>query len=109
MSFRSPVYVRKAQVILGKTNVPEFTLQGYTHNALFGTTRNPWDPRLTPGGSSGGAVAAVAAGLGPLAIGTDGGALYAGRQGMRGSSASNPRPDALRAPPVCPSSSTILK
>ena len=63
----------RGAVILGKTNVPEFTLQGYTHNVLFGTTRNPWNPRLTPGGSSGGAVAAVAAGLGPLAIGTDGG------------------------------------
>ena len=60
-------------VIVGKTNVPEFTLQGYAHNALFGTTRNPWDPRLTPGGSSGGAAAAVGAGLCPLAIGTDGG------------------------------------
>ena len=57
-----PVARLRAQgaVILGKTNVPEFTLHGYTHNALFGTTRNPWDPRLTPGGSSGGAVAAVA-------------------------------------------------
>jgi aspartyl-tRNA(Asn)/glutamyl-tRNA(Gln) amidotransferase subunit A len=63
----------RGAVIVGKTNVPEFTLQGYTHNALFGTTRNPWDRCLTPGGSSGGAVAAVAAGLGPLAIGTDGG------------------------------------
>lgn len=60
-------------VILGKTNVPEFTLHGYTDNALFGPTRNPWDPRLTPGGSSGGAVASVAAGLAPVAIGTDGG------------------------------------
>ncbi|MGE5159865.1 MAG: amidase [Betaproteobacteria bacterium] len=60
-------------VIVGKTNVPEFTLEGYTTNLLFGTTRNPWDTRLTPGGSSGGAVAAVAAGLGPLALGTDGG------------------------------------
>jgi len=60
-------------VIVGKTNVPEFTLEGYTTNLLFGTTRNPWDVRLTPGGSSGGAVAAVAAGLGPLAFGTDGG------------------------------------
>lgn len=70
-----PVGRLRAQgaVILGKTNVPEFTLEGYTHNALFGTTGNPWDPRLTPGGSSGGAVAAVAAGLGPVAIGTDGG------------------------------------
>lgn len=60
-------------VILGKTNAPEFTLDGYTGNLLFGTTRNPWDLRLTPGGSSGGAVASVAAGLTPLAIGTDGG------------------------------------
>ncbi|MDI5933443.1 amidase [Halomonas kalidii] len=60
-------------VILGKTNVPEFTLEGYTDNPLFGVTRNPWNRELTPGGSSGGAVAAVAAGFGPLAIGTDGG------------------------------------
>jgi aspartyl-tRNA(Asn)/glutamyl-tRNA(Gln) amidotransferase subunit A len=60
-------------VTLGKTNVPEFTLQGYTDNRLFGPTRNPWDLRLTPGGSSGGAVASVASGMVPLAIGTDGG------------------------------------
>jgi aspartyl-tRNA(Asn)/glutamyl-tRNA(Gln) amidotransferase subunit A len=60
-------------IILGKTNVPEFTLQGYTDNALFGPTRNPYDLMLTPGGSSGGAVAAVATGMGPIAIGTDGG------------------------------------
>jgi aspartyl-tRNA(Asn)/glutamyl-tRNA(Gln) amidotransferase subunit A len=60
-------------VILGKTNVPEFTSQGYTDNPLFGPTRNPYDLALTPGGSSGGAVAAVATGMGPLAIGTDGG------------------------------------
>ncbi|MDP5290988.1 amidase [Oceanimonas sp. CHS3-5] len=60
-------------VILGKTNVPEFTLEGYTDNPLFGVTRNPWNPGLTPGGSSGGAVASVAAGLAPLALGTDGG------------------------------------
>lgn len=60
-------------VIIGKSNAPEFTLQGYTDNEMFGPTRNPWDLRLTPGGSSGGAVAGVAAGLTPLAIGTDGG------------------------------------
>jgi aspartyl-tRNA(Asn)/glutamyl-tRNA(Gln) amidotransferase subunit A len=60
-------------VILGKTNVPEFTVHGFTDNALFGTTGNPWNPLLTPGGSSGGAVAAVASGMGPLALGTDGG------------------------------------
>lgn len=60
-------------IILGKTNVPELTLEGYTRNDLFGVTRNPWDARLTPGGSSGGAAAGVAAGLVPAAIGTDGG------------------------------------
>jgi aspartyl-tRNA(Asn)/glutamyl-tRNA(Gln) amidotransferase subunit A len=60
-------------IFLGKTNVPEFTLQGYTDNRLFGCTRNPWRPALTPGGSSGGAVAAVASGMAPLALATDGG------------------------------------
>jgi aspartyl-tRNA(Asn)/glutamyl-tRNA(Gln) amidotransferase subunit A len=60
-------------LILGKTNVPEFALEGYTGNPVFGVTRNPWDTRLTPGGSSGGAVAAVASGIAPLAIGQDGG------------------------------------
>lgn len=60
-------------VIVGKTNVPAFTLEGYTDNAVFGPTGNPWNVALTPGGSSGGAVAAVAAGLVPLAIATDGG------------------------------------
>ncbi len=60
-------------VILGKTNLPEFAMQGYTGNRRWGTTFNPWNTALTAGGSSGGAVAAVAAGCGPLAIGTDGG------------------------------------
>lgn len=60
-------------VFLGKTNVPEFTLQGYASNLLFGTTRNPHAPDMTPGGSTGGGAAAVAAGIGPVAIGTDGG------------------------------------
>lgn len=60
-------------IVLGKTNVPEFTLQGFTDNLLFGPTRNPWNLALTPGGSSGGAVACVAAGIGPVALGTDGG------------------------------------
>ena len=60
-------------LIVGKTNVPEFTLEGYTDNPLFGVTRNPWNTLLTPGGSSGGAVASVCAGCTPLAIGTDGG------------------------------------
>jgi len=60
-------------LILGKTNVPEFANDGYTGNPVFGVTGNPWAPALTPGGSSGGAVAAVAAGIAPLAIAQDGG------------------------------------
>ncbi len=74
-------------VIVGKTNVPEFTVQGITENVLFGATRNPWNPALTPGGSSGGAVGAVAAGIGPLALCTDGGGSIrrpAGHTGLVG-------------------------
>ena len=60
-------------IMLGKTNTPTLGWVGVTDNLLFGPTRNPWSLGHTPGGSSGGAGAAVAAGLGPLAIGTDGG------------------------------------
>lgn len=60
-------------VIIGKTNTPPIAMMGITDNILFGPTRNPWDVSLTPGGSSGGSAAAVAAGLVPLALGTDGG------------------------------------
>ena len=59
-------------VLLGKTNTPEFGIKGTTDNLLTGITRNPWNTKLTPGGSSGGAAAAVASGMGPLALGTDG-------------------------------------
>jgi aspartyl-tRNA(Asn)/glutamyl-tRNA(Gln) amidotransferase subunit A len=60
-------------VLLGKTTTPEFGWKGVTDSPLTGVTRNPWDPARTTGGSSGGAAAAVASGLGPLALGTDGG------------------------------------
>jgi aspartyl-tRNA(Asn)/glutamyl-tRNA(Gln) amidotransferase subunit A len=60
-------------IILGKTNTPEFGHKAVTDNPVFGLSRNPWSPAHTPGGSSGGGAAAVAAGLGPLAVGTDGG------------------------------------
>jgi aspartyl-tRNA(Asn)/glutamyl-tRNA(Gln) amidotransferase subunit A len=59
-------------ILLGKTTTPEFGCKGETNSALTGITRNPWDPTKTPGGSSGGTAAAVAAGLGPLGVGTDG-------------------------------------
>src|SRR6059036_2285506 len=60
-------------IMLGKTNTPTLGWVGVTDNLLFGVTRNPWSLERTPGGSSGGASAAAAAGLGPLHIGTDGG------------------------------------
>jgi aspartyl-tRNA(Asn)/glutamyl-tRNA(Gln) amidotransferase subunit A len=84
-------------IIFGKTNVPEFTVQGYTDNLVFGPTRNPWNTELTPGGSSGGAVAAVAAGIGPIAFGTDGGgsirrpASHTGLVGFKPSRGAVPR------------------
>lgn len=59
-------------VLLGKTTTPEFGCKGETNSPATGITRNPWNTGHTPGGSSGGAAAAVAAGLGPLAVGTDG-------------------------------------
>jgi Asp-tRNA(Asn)/Glu-tRNA(Gln) amidotransferase A subunit family amidase len=58
-------------VILGKTNTPEFALSGVTANRLGPPTANPWDLRRSAGGSTGGGAAAVAAGFGPLCIGTD--------------------------------------
>jgi amidase len=60
-------------VILGKTNTPEFGTTAFTESDLNGATRNPWNLERTPGGSSGGAAAALAAGLTPIAHGTDGG------------------------------------
>jgi aspartyl-tRNA(Asn)/glutamyl-tRNA(Gln) amidotransferase subunit A len=60
-------------VIVGKTTTPELGWKGLTDGPLTGITRNPWDTSRTPGGSSGGAAAAVALGMAPLALGTDGG------------------------------------
>jgi Asp-tRNA(Asn)/Glu-tRNA(Gln) amidotransferase A subunit family amidase len=62
---------RAGAVVLGKTNTPEFGCKGVTDNLVFGHTRNPWNTGRVAGGSSGGAAAAVAAGLGPLAEGSD--------------------------------------
>ena len=59
-------------VLLGKTSTPEFGCKAETNSPRTGISRNPWDRRKTPGGSSGGSAAAVAAGMAPLALGTDG-------------------------------------
>ncbi|MDB5751515.1 MAG: Amidase [Ramlibacter sp.] len=88
-------------LMVGKTNVPEFALEGYTDNPVFGATRNPWDLALTPGGSTGGGVAALAAGIAPLAIGQDGGgsirrpASHTGVVGLKPSLSAVPREHVL--------------
>jgi aspartyl-tRNA(Asn)/glutamyl-tRNA(Gln) amidotransferase subunit A len=64
---------RAGAIILGKTATPEFGYRAYTKSLVHGVTHNPWNLALTPGGSSGGAVASVAAGVTPIALGTDGG------------------------------------
>ena len=73
--FDTPIVERLTSaggVLLGKTNTPELGWKGESTNPVVGSTRNPWNLDRTPGGSSGGASAAVAAGMGPLAQGTDG-------------------------------------
>ncbi|MBL7202985.1 MAG: amidase [Desulfobacteraceae bacterium] len=76
-------------IIVGKTNSPEFGFTGFTKNRLYGVTRNPWNRERTPGGSSGGAAAAIAAGMIPLATGSDAGgsiripACYSGCFGLK--------------------------
>ncbi len=69
--------LRRAGVVpIGKTNISEFTMGSHSYNRVYGTTLNPWDPTKSAGGSSGGAAAAVAAGMLPLADGSDlGGSL----------------------------------
>jgi len=72
----APVVERLRQagaIMLGKTTTPEFGFKGMTDSPVTGITRNPWNPTRTPGGSSGGAGVAVATGMGPLAVGSDGG------------------------------------
>jgi amidase len=76
-------------IVLGKTNTPEFATGANTVNAVFGATRNPWNPALSPAGSSGGSAVAVATGMVPLAQGTDFGcsiripAAFCGIVGLR--------------------------
>jgi amidase len=88
-------------VVVGTTRMPELAAWAFTASAAFGITRNPWDPALDPGGSTGGGAAAVAAGMAALAIGTDGGgslripAAYCGLVGVKPSTGLVPLPDGL--------------
>jgi len=84
-------------IILGKTNTPEFGMSGTTENRLGDDCRNPWDPERTSGGSSGGGAAAVAAGIHPIAQGSDGGgsiripSSFCGIYGIKGTQGRVPR------------------
>lgn len=96
---------RAGAIILGKTNTPEFALSTYTMNRLGPPAASPWDVQRSAGGSSGGAGSAVAAGLGPIAIGTDSAgsirlpAAYAGVLGLKPTFGSVPVVQAWRASP----------
>ncbi len=85
-------------VFLGMTNTPEMAAKGHTENKVYGPTRHPLDTALTPGGSSGGAAAALAAGFSPIALGTDGGgsgrrpAAHCGVVGLKTSAGAIPSP-----------------
>jgi Asp-tRNA(Asn)/Glu-tRNA(Gln) amidotransferase A subunit family amidase len=79
-------------IVVGKTNQPEFAFAGFTDNLLYGATRNPWNLEASPGGSSGGSAAAMAAGLAPIATATDGGGsirIPAGWTGLVGHKPTN--------------------
>ena len=87
-------------IVVGKTNTPEFGWTAKTNNAVFGLTKNPWNLHHSPGGSSGGTAAALAAGMVPLATGSDGGgsiripAASCGLAGMKTSFGRVPQADA---------------
>jgi aspartyl-tRNA(Asn)/glutamyl-tRNA(Gln) amidotransferase subunit A len=100
---RDSVHVERLRaagaIAIGKTNICEFGIDASTYNRLWGVTRNPWNPALTPGGSSGGSSAAVAAGMVPFATATDGSgstrepAAFTGLVGLKPSHARIPKVD----------------
>src|ERR1044071_6850805 len=90
-------YRRAGAVILGKTNTPEISLAFESDNLVYGQTKNPYDATRTPGGSSGGEAAAIAAGMSPLGLGSDAGgsirvpAHFCGIAGIKPTSGRTPR------------------
>jgi aspartyl-tRNA(Asn)/glutamyl-tRNA(Gln) amidotransferase subunit A len=89
-------------VLLGLTTTPEFGWKGVTDSPLTGITRNPWDLSKTPGGSSGGSAAALAAGYAPLALGTDGGGSIRIPAGFTGTFGHKPSFGRVPAWPLSP-------
>lgn len=85
-------------VVIGKSAQPELAIWAHTETLLHGATRNPWDPRLTPGGSTGGGAAAVTSGMAPLALGTDGGGSIRIPSAMCGLFGLKPSSDVLGPP-----------
>ena len=100
-------------IFLGMTNTPEMAAKGHTENKVYGPTRHPSNTALTPGGSSGGAAAALAAGFTPIALGTDGGgsgrrpASHCGVVGLKTSAGAIPSPSPQQAI-TSPHGSTIM-
>src|SRR5438445_6631079 len=94
-------------VPVGKTAAPEFGITCFTHTKAWGTTRNPWDPMRTPGGSSGGSAAAVAAGMVPFCTASDGGgstripAAFTGLVGLKPSFGRIPHPRSAASETSC--------
>ncbi len=89
-------------VFVGQTTTPEFGWKGVTDSPLTGITRNPWNRDLTPGGSSGGSAAALAAGYAPLALGTDGGGSIRIPTGFTGTFGLKPSFGRVPAYPLSP-------
>jgi aspartyl-tRNA(Asn)/glutamyl-tRNA(Gln) amidotransferase subunit A len=89
-------------VIVGKTTTPEYGWKGVTDSPLTGATGNPWDPTKTAGGSSGGSAAAVALGMAPLSIGTDGGGSVRIPAGFTGTTTIKPTYGRVPAWPASP-------
>ena len=107
---------RAGACIIGMANTSEFACKGLTTNKVYGTTRHPMDPSLTPGGSSGGPASAVAGGLVPAALGTDAGGssrrppAHVGAVGFKPSYGAIPRGPGFRSPFAgisCPSPITM--